>query len=523
MKVLFVMGEVEALGIEYLSSFLKANGHDTRLLFDPRLFNYRSPDFRNEFLEKVFDLRQYLVKHAKMEKPDLIAFSVLSNEYYWARDLAKVLKDELPRASIVFGNIHPSTAADHVLKNIWIDFVIRGEGEHALCELADSLEQGKDFRDIKNLCYRSDGKIVKNPLRPHIADLDSLPFPDRDLFFNIGYPFNIGQMVMASRGCSFACTFCSNNAWRKMYFGENYMTEPSYLRKRSVDNVIKELKWAKERYDPKLIRFNDDDLFYPEAWLKEFSKRYREEIGLPYKCFANPNSVNEETVSYLKSSGCKQVQMGIQTANPDVRKIIGRPMPNEIIKKAIQLIREEAGITLIVDNMFGLPGEKEDDYEALLKFYRENPVDSIQCYFVKFWPGTDILRQAVENGILSKEMAEQLEEEPFRGDINAKMDVHPDEALPYYMLFETWNYFPRIGWLLEKLRFHYFMSRFSFNPFNLLKFIYMMVLRRTDRFQHPRHGYELSGHRYPRVAIKWGFKRILLYARELIRMESGIV
>lgn len=177
----------------------------------------------------------------------------------WSLDFARQVKG-LIDVPVVFGGIYASAVPERVLKHSCVDCVIRGEGEYPMLELVNSLSNGGIDGSIKNLCYRKNGDIVVNPLRPLIGDLDSLPLPDKGLFYKKGIPFTIGHMVVASRGCTHACTFCGNNVWRKLYFQDDYMTNPTWLRWRSPENVIQELKIAKEKYDVKIVRFNDDDL-----------------------------------------------------------------------------------------------------------------------------------------------------------------------------------------------------------------------------------------------------------------------
>ena len=113
---------------------------------------------------------------------DLIGFSVISDTYGWACQIAGELikRIDIP---VIFGGIHPTSVPDIVIKEDFVDYVCAGEGEEAMVELCDALQQGKDTTSIRNVWTKRNGRIIKNPLRPLISDLDSLPFPDKELYY----------------------------------------------------------------------------------------------------------------------------------------------------------------------------------------------------------------------------------------------------------------------------------------------------------------------------------------------------
>lgn len=516
MKITFVARLEEYLGIEYISAVLKEHGHSVGLVFDPSLFNFNHKDFNIKPLAWLFDIRKHLLEEVIEQKPDVVAFSVTSSNYLWSLEFAKQIK-QLLNVPIVFGGIHPSAVPERVLKNKCVDFVIRGEGEYPMLELVNSLANGGPDYSIKNLCFRRNGDVTINDLRPLISPLDSLPFPDKDLFYNKGIPFTIGHMVVASRGCTHACTFCGNNIWRKIYFGNSeYMTNPKWLRWRSPDNVVRELKLAKEKYGVKIIRFNDDDLAVNPAWLEEFSYKYKREVNLPYKCFVMPSSIDKKTARWLAESNCQQAQMGFQSINPEIRAKLGRPMSNEVISKAISQLKEN-GIEVLTDNIFGLPWEREEDYWNLVDFYRKNPVDFINVFWLVYFPKADVVAQAIEAGIITKEMAERMEEEPFNGCIQNRADTHKDIPFKFKLIFEAMNYFPR--WLSElfiKLKLYYLIP---FNIFIPLKALGIILPKNSDRFPKPTLGYELFSFRYSALVRHYAIKNLLIKIKGIIKIS----
>lgn len=509
MKVLFIYSIFENLGIEYLSAVLKAAGHQTDIVFDPRLFRPHRKEYSNKLLRRIFDFRKYLLHQIVQYDPGLIAFSVVSADYLWACEFARDIKKLLP-VPIVFGGIHSTSVPERVIKNDFVDFVVQGEGEYALLDLANCLEAGEIDYSIKNVWFKRDSEIISNPCRPFIQDLDSLPFADKDLFYHkVGPPFNIGHYCMARRGCHNNCTYCCNNVRRKIYFkDEPNLGGSKLLRRRSVDNVIEEMRWARKNYGIKVIRFNDDDFAESKPWLKEFTEKYTGELKVPYKCFVTCSSIDEDTTAYLKESGCQEVQLGVQHIDPEIRRQLGRPITNQKISEALRLLRE-AGIYVLADNLFGAPGEKEEHYQELANFYRENPVDLIHVYWLLYFPRTDVIQQAKEKGLLNDELIEQMEVYPYQGSIDVKSELHSSYLLKYKMLFETMNYFPKsLAKFITKYKIYYLFI--YFNIFVLINIINYLTPKRTDTFPHPRKGYEINALRYPRQVFRFGWKRIKL-------------
>ena len=149
----------------------------------------------------------------------------------------------------VFGGIHATLVPEVVIKNNSVDFVIIGEGCHALLELLEALQSKKTLYKINNLLYKKNGRIIKNDIRPPFHDLDLLPLPDKQLFENY-VNYKDDYMILTSRGCIYSCSYCCESFMNKLYHNNFY-------RRRTVDSVINELKVMKERYHFKRVMFND--------------------------------------------------------------------------------------------------------------------------------------------------------------------------------------------------------------------------------------------------------------------------
>ncbi len=404
MNVLFIYNGSEHIGIQFLSSTLKAHGHSTSLLFDPAVFTGHS--FLDiPFLKSFTNLDQEIVDKAVAQKPDLICFSCFTGNYSWCLQMAARIKSrcEVP---VVFGGVHPTAVPKTVLQNSCVDYVVVGEGEDALLELLDCLQKGTvGFQGIANLGYKIGSDMHINPTRPYIKNLDLLPLPDKDLFYSKVPMLAEMYRVMTSRGCPFSCSFCGNSMLHRMYSHEK-----KHVRRRSVQNVLEELRIAKNKYRIKSIIFSDDIFTMSYDWLNEFIPLYKAEIGIPFSCTTHPNFIRQDIVDLLKEGGCWSMQMGIQSGSERIRKDIFHR--NETTERIIQsgLMVKRSGIKLFVDIILGAPTETEDDIRDSLALIGKIKPDRLVSFFLTYYPETEIIDIALKNNLLDPLQYEQIQQ-----------------------------------------------------------------------------------------------------------------
>jgi radical SAM superfamily enzyme YgiQ (UPF0313 family) len=499
-RVLFVYNEVESLGLQYLSSALRHAGHETGLVFDPRLFDFFRREYANRFLARMFSFRNELMERIEEFQPEVVGFQVLTANADWCEGWARAIRERFPDVTLVAGGYHATASGQAVLESGAYDWVIRGEAEDALVELVDSLEDGAVDRTLPNLAYRDeDGTYIENPLRPYEQDLDRYHEPDKELFWRLGPPFTVGHLVEWRRGCPWGCTFCGNNYYRRIYYPgqKDYMYTKQFLRSRSVDSVLAELRHVKATYAPRVMRINDDDVCADEEWLRELSERMTDAERIPFKCFAIPNNINERTIVYLKKIGCSQIQMGVQSLNPDIRKLIGRPNSDAQIARAIDLCAQQ-DIGLFVDQIFGLPTETEDDCKKLERFYTEHRPDCVSVYWLDIWAGADVLQQAVDAGTITQETAEAIRQHSQEGDISTRRKYHNSFARPYATRLEVHNnYKPRTASLILKTGLWRLWGALNLFRFTRVWYAWKHA-RQLDRWPSAKEGYDLSWARFPR-------------------------
>lgn len=478
MRILFYCCGSENLGVEALSAYLKQAGHEVGLLFDPQPGNnfYFNIPVLNKCVSK-----ETLLRKAQRFNPELIAVSFLTNQLVAVRSFMQYLKKHL-NVPVIAGGIHATALPEELIKENWVDMLCVGEGEGAMEELAGKMSHKDDISHIANLWVKEkDGTVVKNPVRPLIQNLDTLPIPDKSLFAHYGV-ISGRLMVMTSRGCPYSCSYCINSYRDKIYENQNY------LRRKSVSDTLEELRYYKKLYNPAFIQFYDDVFSYDISWLRAFNERYTKEIALPYECYITPSTAGEETVSLLKDSGCVSVIMGVQSGSEDVRKkYLNRNYSNEKVIEAAQRIRKH-GLKLITEYIFGLP---DDDYNTMISSYELN--DKLNARYAGsfiFYPfaRTELTEYCLSKGYLSAENTKKAHEGLSSMHHFNSLIKSPDKELVYkfYALLPLYNKANRFfkKRLLKQLNKKWGLRHKIINAFSVPLIDVSYVLNKVLRIPH---------------------------------------
>lgn len=432
MRVAFAHLGREHLGVEYLSAELKKAGHQVMLALDPGLFGINDNVFYIPVLERLFDRKKKVVDEVLKYEPHLVGLPLYTNTYQWALDVARQLKGRT-EAKVVMGGIHATLVPEKVIKEPCVDFVIVGEGEAALVELLECMDKGRGFELVRNLWFKRNGRIWRNSIRPPIADIDSLPLPDKTIFEK-DINFSDDYLLMASRGCIFSCSYCCESFLNNLY-------RHRFYRKRSVDSVMVELHEMKSRYNYKEVMFNDSILLIDRKWLRALLERYRAEIGLPFRCFGQVNYLDQELGELLKWGGCYAIEFGVQTLNESLkREVLRRFEGNDNCDRAFSAC-DKLGLHYDVDHMFGLPGETVQDHVFAARFYsRFKYLNRIKCHNLTYFPQLEIVDIAKNYGVVGQDDVENMEEgrvnDFFHGHTLAKPTAEARSARDFQALFK---------------------------------------------------------------------------------------
>lgn len=415
MGFLFVYSNNFSIGIQQLMAILSQAGVPTELILSKyshmelSYLEYITTRENNENREKAIRLLEEeencMISQITAMKPEVVGFSVTTDNFRHYLKLAKKIKLTLPRTSVVMGGPHPTFLPEQVMSFDFIDAVYIGEADSDIVDLYETLRNKKEINNVPGAWIRYGDQLIKSGQSPLVADLDELPFPEIDSFAKNNPELTEFYPLLTARGCPFNCSYCNSASYKKMYKGFG-----KYVRKRSAENCLEELEIVTKKYDIKQIHIIDDVFTMDFDWLEEFLPAYKERINLPYTCLVHPERIEARTISLLKETGCIYIKCGIQSINPQIsRKVFKRRVNLEKIRSLIKEIKN-VDIVLKLDFIIGAPGETEEDLINLVDFIKEVKVDDIFLYFLKYYPKTQIIDYALDNDYITAEKVQSIVE-----------------------------------------------------------------------------------------------------------------
>ena len=380
-----MVGAAPPLGMLYIAAYLRENGVDVSII-DEAPQGYSMKD---------------TVNWVKKEDPDLLGFSTLSSSCRKAALIAENVKKENPNVVTVFGNFFATFNAERILtKYPFVDFIVRGEGEHTSFELAKCLEKNGDLKKVLGINFRKKGKTISTPDRPLIKDVDSLPFPDREMI-DVEYHNTTAGIVVApkkfsgfvsSRGCVFQCRFCgcrriARNLWRS----------------RSVDNIMDELHLLYSQGYKQFLFVDDNFTLNPKRVIKLCQRLKREKVDIEFFAEGRVDNCPRDMLQEMARANCKMIYFGIENATQRILDYYDKRTSPKQAEDATKRARK-AGIDVIVASfILGAPSETIEEIQHTLDFAQKIHVDIPQFNILATFPGTDIWEELKKQGLLDEE------------------------------------------------------------------------------------------------------------------------
>ncbi len=385
------------LGLAYVVSAIYRAGYDLEIV---DLDKNKTPEQEIENILKHKDF-------------DVAAFGCIVTGYKIAKKLSKIIRDVKKDAIIIAGNSVADSIPNILLEKTEVDVAVIGEGEATIVEVLDKLNQSKSvksLRGVKGIWYKDGNKIISNPLREVVENIDSIPFIKWDLFDMGAYiksardlanePLPMPKekirafMVNTARGCPFRCSFCYQ-VFRQ--FG---------YRHRSVNSIISEIKKLQKRYRINYIFFNDDLSFPTKDYMEEFADRIlteRLKFFWMGTCRANLFSSVKDLplLKKIRKSGCIGFGYSLESANKDILKSMNKHIVIEDFSRQKKLL-DKAGLITWTSLVFGYPQEtKRTIKETMDLCYRLGIYPS--CGYLLPQPGTPMYDYILKKGLVKDE------------------------------------------------------------------------------------------------------------------------
>jgi len=366
------------VGIGYLAEALRKN-NITYMIIDRELGGYTIEDIDR----KIRDF-----------KPDLVGISMVTLGYLETYAMIDHIKNDFGVDTII-GGPHVSAFGKEILVDCpALDFAIQSEGEEALVELI----QGKSSAEIKGLYYRNKGEVEFTGKRPAVSDIDSLSWPTYTGFEMERYLSN-EMGILTSRGCPYACTFCSVHT-----------IMGAKIRLRSVQSVVDEMEyWYKKNYKTFLIM--DDNFTFNKQRVfdicDDIERRGMKDIRISLANGVRADKVDEPMLRRLKQVGAWEIQIAVESANDRVLKILRKGETLDTIRKAIDIscrLDYDVGLNFLI----GSPGETWDEVQESFKFVKDYPLQLVFYFNIIPYPGTHLFDYLSENNLMRDDPKEYL-------------------------------------------------------------------------------------------------------------------
>jgi len=312
-------------------------------------------------------------------KPELVGFSATSAGFMDTVDLAASIKQKQPHIQIVVGGAHASSLGAPLLSHFpEIDYLCVGEGEGTLLDLAE----GRAPAAIPNLVFReSSGRVVTNPRRARIVDLDTLPFPAYEKLAGFPHGYHLplfssrlrwGATMITSRGCPYSCSFCDRTVFEHVY------------KFNSAAYIHEQMKFMRDRFGVRHINFYDDLFTAQKHRVDQFCESLlREPLGMEFNCAIRTGQTSDEMLRQLKRAGALMVSLGIESAAPEMIRRHKAGVTLEAVRETVEKIHA-AGLRAKGLFIFGLPGETPETLKITSDFILSLDLDDMNM--TKFSP-----------------------------------------------------------------------------------------------------------------------------------------
>jgi radical SAM superfamily enzyme YgiQ (UPF0313 family) len=361
----------------------------------------REKNIKVSVIDAVIEKYDFLktAKVAINTQAEIIGISCLTENRYSALKTLKVIKQINPKIKTIIGGLHATFSDELILKNYpFVDIVVRGEGEETLLELVQKIKSKSPLKNIRGISFREGEKIIINPSRPFIPNIEKLPMPAYDLFpmKNYELPPDVKQkvkqtsLITTSRGCPMGCKFCeTTHAWGRK------------IRSTSAERLFEIVNHLYKNFGIDYIRFADDLFTLDRKKVIKFCRLLiKSKLPIKFRIQARVDTVDLEELRFLKKAGCDLIEYGAESGSNKVLKAVGKNIDINKIKNAVKLTKK-AGIDVKFFLIVGSLEEMPEDTWKTFELIKETKPDWIGINALTIYPGTEVYRIAKKEGLIN--------------------------------------------------------------------------------------------------------------------------
>lgn len=403
-------GAIPPLGLASVAAYLENHQFDVKIL--DTVAEGQNIVIKGKNKIRVGLTPKQIADKISYYQPQIVGISSMFTVYAPdAHDVAKIVKNINPKTLVVFGGSHASILSKSVLSDKNVDLVVIGEGEETMLEIATKFEKGENTSNITGTVSRDkNNTIVRQPARPHIVDLDSLPPPARhllpmDIYLNNSRDISTSfayrspsTPVITSRGCPGNCIYCAvPGIWGRTW------------RPYSAKRVVDEIEFLVKRYGVREVQFLDDNISVNKKRLEDICEDLiKRKLDIKW---TTPNGIaiwtlDKPLLQKMKASGCYRLTFGIETGHPDTQKFIRKYLN---LDKASQIMKtaSDLGIWIFSTYIIGFPYETEKSIKTTFDYAIKSYSDFVVFILLMPFPCTDVTQIMLDEKILKSSQLKQ--------------------------------------------------------------------------------------------------------------------
>lgn len=417
------------LGILYIAGYLeKYTDHDVAVI-----------DAQVEQLNQTS-----LASRIESIDPDVVGITTMTMTLVDVIRTIDTIRKPNKDTKIILGGPHVHLFPDETLRSSNADYLVLGEGERTFSDLIEHLND-KKLKHVPGLVFKHNGNVVNTGLRPAIEDLDSLPFPARNLipiqkYSSLLSKGKVVTTIITSRGCPFKCSFCA-----RPHLGKKF-------RARSPVNVVEELEECVKMGIREFLFYDDTFTINKQRVLGICDEIVRRKLEIGWDIRARVDTVDEEMLGYLKNAGCQGIHYGVEAGTDNILNSLNKGITISQVQKAFALTRKHK-ISVLAYFMIGNPGETKDDIETTFRVMKSLKPDYTHITILTPFPGTEIYSKGLKTRVIKRDFWREFAKNPSSNFVPPHWgEILTREELNRLLVKGYHTFYIRLFYILRRLK-----------------------------------------------------------------------
>lgn len=385
-------GHNPPLGLLYLGSYLKANSPHEVEVIDSQADELSYPELKARI---------------SSSKPDVVGISAMTFTLLDVVKTARLVKELSAEIPVVVGGVHAYEYPRETARLEDIDYVLSGEGEEIFLLFVQELAAGRKFDAVPGLVFSQNGDLIQNPPPSLIADLNSLPFPDRTLTPYRKYSSVVARRqpittMFTSRGCPYRCSFCA-----RPHLGKRF-------RFRSAASVVDEMEECLKLGIQEFLIYDDTFTVNRPRVHAVCDEIIRRGLDIGWDIRARVDCVDEQMLERLREAHCERIHYGIEAGTEKILKVLNKGITLKQARETVALTKK-AGIQTLAYFMIGAPTETREDILRTIDFALELEPDFVHVTILTPFPATEIYARGLKEGVFKRDYWREFARDPRPG------------------------------------------------------------------------------------------------------------